>query len=211
MLANVHAVMILAGLVLPLGAAAASPAWRPRAGREVVLGVAPLIAIGLMCSLLRSGMGAPVAEWAFPSVGVAIGGLFVKSEQAWPAIRWGLLGLAAVLCLNAMALRQNGYASYSAVRVFQGVESAWLAALRARLQHQFAAEKELPAGRVSTFLVGEESLALWNKNTLQPVWHTPFTGLYRIEETAGEAWYPGGTLAGGCPRIEWRPLAQPGK
>ena len=208
MFANLHAVVILGAVIAPLIVVGLSPAWRPRPAREVILAIAPIAAVGLIFLGLLSLAGIPIAEWLFPLIGATIGALFVKSNRAFQVIRWTMFGLSVGLCLNAMALRMDGYASSSLLRAYQAADRNRLAAIADKLRHRFPGDKELPAGSLVTVLA-EQELTVWSRSTLLPVWHTAFTGLYQVAETPGEVWYPGGPVESGAGKLEWKAKSMP--
>ena len=203
MFADLHAILLLAALIVPLVAVAVSPAWRPRPLRVVAVALLPIAVVGLAFLSLLSARGTAVAEWLFPLVGMTVAGLFVKSRRAFEVMRWGLFGLAVVLSVHAMALRTHGYASSRASRMYQAFEKARLAGVAERLQAELPADAELPPGPVSDVL-GDPAAACWERKALRPLWHTCFTGLHEVIRTPGAVWYPGGPIARSARRLEWR-------
>ena len=209
MFADLHAVVILGTLIVPLIVVAANPACRPRPWQEVVAAIAPIAVVGVIFLLGLSVTGVPIAEWLFPMIGVTIAGVLVKSNRTFQAIRWVLFVLAVGLGINGWALRSDSYVSSSAQRFYQGAERNRLVVIRNKLEQTYPGNKELPAQPVAQILAEQEDLTTWNRKKLHSVWHTAFTGLYRVTETAGEAWYPGGPVAIGAGKVEWKPKTPP--
>ncbi len=174
-----------------------------------MLAITPIALVGVVFLSLLSAVGVPVAEWLFPLIGVTAAGLLLKSNRAFQAIRWTLLGLAIALCLNGMALRMDRYAGSSALMVYQAAERSRLGVIRDKLRQKYPPNKELQAGRLATFLAEHGELTTWSSRELRRVWHTAFTGLYRVVEIPGEAWYPGGPIATGAGKVEWKPKNSP--
>ena len=212
MFVDLHATLTLGAMVVPLVVAALSPGSRPRAVRDTVLAVLPIAVTGAIFLCLLSAAGVPVAEWLFPLAGAMVAGLFVKSPRAFQLLRWSLFGLSVLLCLNAMLLRTDGYASASASRMYEASDRARLGTLGDKLRSRFPADHVLPEGSL-TRTVPDPRLAQWDRITLRPLWHTFFTGLHEVVTTPGEAWYPGGPVSAGAGQIQWRrknpPAEQP--
>jgi hypothetical protein len=191
-------------VVAPILVAASAPAWRPRPVGQTVIAAVPIAVVGIVCLCLLSATGVPIAEWGFPLIGVVVAGFCVQSQRAFQALRWSLLCLVCLLCLNAIELRVNGYASAVASRMYESSERARLAALQGKLQEDFPADNVLPQASVAKILDRPE-LAQWDRRTLQPGWHTAFTGLYEVTTIPGEFWYPGGPVATGSTQLQWKP------
>jgi len=204
MFADLHAVLVLAGVVATLVAIVWSPAWRPRPVRQTLVAAVPIVVVGTLCRCLLSATGIPVAEWLFPLLGVILGGLFVENQRAFQVLRWSLLGLSILLCVNGMFLRTNGYASAVALPMYQAMDRSRLHVLEIKLQEEFAADRVLPRGSLAEMLE-DPGIARWDRRTIERVWHTSFTGLYRIVATPSEVWYPGGPVATGSKQLEWKP------
>ena len=208
MFVDLHATLVLGAVVVPLIVAALSPGWRARAVRDTVIAVLPIAAVGVLFLCLLSAAGVPIAEWLFPLVGVVVAGLLVKSRRAFQALRLLLFFLAVALCLNAMFLRIDGYASATASRIYEASDRARLGALGDKLRSRFPADQVLPEGSL-TKIVADPRTAECDRTTLQPLWHTFFTGLYQVVGTPGEAWYPGGPVSVGAGQLQWRPKNPP--
>lgn len=149
MLVDLHATLVLGAMVVPLLVAALNPGSRPRAVRDTVLAVLPIGAVGVVFLCLLSAAGVPVAEWLFPLAGGIVAGLFVKSQRTFQVLRWSLFGLSVLLCLNAMLLRTEGYASASASRMYEASDRARLGTLGDKLRSRFSADHVLPEGSLS--------------------------------------------------------------
>jgi hypothetical protein len=204
MYADLHALVVLGAAVAPLIAIGLSPGRRVRPVRAVLIGIAPIAAVAMMSLLILSATGVPISEWAVPLAATALAGLFVKSQRLFDALRWSLFVLAVLLCLNAMALRADGYASSVASGRYQALEQNRLAALGQRLRKASPANQEYPPGPLATVLA-EPGIGDWDRRTLEALWHTAFTGLYEVRTTPGEVWYPGGPVATGSQQLSWKP------
>jgi hypothetical protein len=201
-------------LALVVVVAVALVAWRPgrlpRPTPDVVVAVAPLLVVGVICQLLLSAAGKPSLEWAVPALAVLAVGLGCRSEGAFRAARWGFLAASLVLCDNFMTLVQlGGYTadpgtSRTIARALQRTE---ISRASDALMQAHAAGGELPAGPLSALLhrPGYDQV---EGRTIERLWHTPLTGLYRVRRTRGSLWYPGGDVMTASRRIEWRPATQ---
>jgi len=197
---NLHAILILASLLAPIIVVAFSPGLRPRPLGRVLIAISPILVVGVVCLLLLSAAGIPVAEWTFPLVGLTIAGLCVKSERAFQALRWSLFGVALALSAHGAELRGFDYASDARLaRTFEAMEQRHLAALQDEVR-KLPADKVFSEGPVAQVV---DHPAKWNRRTFRPLWHTLFTGLYWVDSEPGEFWYSGGPAGKG--QVEWRP------
>jgi hypothetical protein len=206
MFPDLHATVLLGTIVGPLIVVAASPGWRARPLRDVLVALLPIVCVGVLLSLMASVMGFPIAEWVFPAAGIVVAGLFVKSRRTFETVRWSLFGLTVCLCLNSMFLRMEGYSSdvKSAGAMYRTLERGRLDSAGDALARVVPGNQVLPPEPLRNVL-GQTPLTEWDRKSFERLWHTSFTGLYRIAATPGEVWYPGGPVATGSKQLEWRP------
>jgi len=203
MFVNLHATLILASLLVPIIVVAFSAGLRPRPLGRVLIALAPILVVGVICLLLLSAAGVPIAEWMFPLVGLTIAGLCVKSERAFQALRWSLFGVALALSANGAELRGFDYASDARLaRTFEAMEQRHLAALQDEVR-KLPGDNVFAEGPVAHLL---NHPAKWERKTLQAIWHTWFTGLYQVVSEPGEFWYSGGPVGAG--HVEWRRMGR---
>lgn len=203
MYANEFAILVLATLAVPLLAIVVSPAWLPRPWMQVALSAAPILAIGVICAMVLSVYGAPLAEWLFPLLGVLAAGVFVGRQRIFAFVRACEFGLAVILSLYSCFFLYGEYTAAPSMTASmdRNLESIRLRQAAERLRKAYPEGKVLSEGPVSDLLPSESKAA---KTRYENEWHTPFTRLRRIEKSNEELWYPGGPVEKGTQGLEWR-------
>ena len=202
MFVDVHAIVILTTVVVPVVVIGLSHGWRPRPIRQVLGFVAALVVMGAICLLLLMP-GVPIAEWLFPLIGTVLAGLFVKSPRAFQALCWGLLLVAVGLCVNTLALRVHGYTS-TPPSLYQSLDRRYLESLAKELRQTYPPDRVLAHAPLKEILP-KFGKCDWDRKTIRPLWHTPLTRLYEVTITPGMVWYPGGPISVGSENLQWKP------
>ena len=207
MLPDIHAVVILMTVVVPLILIGLRPAWRPRSCKRLAIPVLALGTLGLVCSCFLTTLGTPRAEWFFPMIGVCLAGLFMRSDRVYRVTSWSLVAAAVALSYNSLMLRDHGYTSApeTSMSAFRGFEQGTLALLGKDLRTIVPPDRELPAGPLKDIVPRFAGWTDIKRCNIRATWHTLFTGLYKIEAVPGQVWYPGGPVAKGSQQLEWRP------
>lgn len=205
MFASLHAVAVLGTLVVPATVIAFSHGWPPPRQRRWVYAISVIIIFGIMSGLLLSSRGAPVTEWLFPLVGMVAATMFVNSERAFRAVRSALLVATVVLWHSHLLLILDGYTSDVArtEAIDRAVARAHLAHVAREMRLAFPPDRVLPPGFVTDLLPGlEQGQSVCRR--VRRLWHTGFTRLYEITTTPAGIWYPGGPVAVGLSKLEWK-------
>lgn len=205
-MATLHAIALLATLVVPVALAAVGRRW---SRRPMVMALAPacaFVGLGGLFALLLSARGAPLSEWLFPMAGAVIAGFCVTDSRRFQITWVALLLAAALLCVHAMYLRMDGYTSLPLLekQAYQAREQSQLRRLGIEMSRAYTGDPELPEGPIRNAtpqLRGVE----WSRPTLTRCWHTSFTRLHRIVPVDGQAWYPGGPVSTGSKALLWKP------
>jgi hypothetical protein len=206
MFINLHAVVILATVIVPLCLIARDCSWHPRRLQKVAVPVFVMVGMGILCLSLLSVFGVPITEWVFPAVGAILAGLFLKSHRTFTLTSWSLVVVAVVLCINSCLLKTQGYtaAPDTTRAMHSALEQAFVQSLSTNLRDAFPPDKLLLEAPVDTILPGSEQ-SDWDRKTVGRLWHTWFTGLYEIRSRRGDIWYPGGPVGPGSKKLLWKP------
>lgn len=207
MFIDAFAVAILGTLVVPIVAVLLAPAWGARPAAKVALSLVPLLALAVLCRCLPAAMGIPTAVWLFPLVGTALAAVFLKNDRGFRALTWSLLALAAVLCLNAKQLTEQGYvlADEERIRLNEALQRQYLLCLGRDIARAIPPQQEFPEAPL-------EKVSPWHcryeteRHSFHHLWHTSFTGLYLAQSMPGVIWYPGGAVSRASKELQWRPM-----
>jgi len=205
MFVDVHAIVILTTLIVPVMLIAWNHSWRPRSLPKAMVPALAITSVGMACLLLLSVFGVPIAEWVFPGVGAAFGGFFVKSQRLFRTMGWALFLATVGLCLNFCFLTRSGYTSSPGrtAAMYASLERAFVKSLSDQMGKAFPANDVLPQTPLNEILPGRDH-ADWDRKTMCRLWHTWFTGLYEITTIPGEIWYPGGPVASATGSLRWK-------
>jgi hypothetical protein len=203
-----HVSLLVAVILTAIGLVAWRPGLFPRPLVRVLIPITPLLLIGIMCALMLSAYGAPLREWAVPALSILALGLFCRSERSFRYGTHAFLIAAIVLCWNFTRIMAPPF-PYTADTVHAGGltrarEQAEIAGAQKALRTISVVAPSFPEGPVSAIL-NEPKYDAVRHVTIQPEWHTPLTGLYRVRRAQGSLWYPGGDVLTASRRIEWRP------
>lgn len=144
--------------------------------------------------------GAPVNLFFITMLCLSVSALVPLNRPAWSL---ALLAFTLVMAVGLpwFANHQQDYTFFPRARIQR---SDRLYDYLADLPHQ---EKSFSVG----WLADQPFAADIPQNSMQgrlyiphPLWHSRFSGMYRLEVIEGEAWYPGGPLKDGRRKIEIR-------
>lgn len=213
---TLHAIALIAGLLVAGGALVALPRRQPsgrEATRAFMIGVAAMIVTFLLNQhLCREGV--PVKQWLLPGAGL----IFVLGYVKHAAYRRTVAALLLVAMLGLShhfnhLVHQDGWTG----------SRTWLVTdhpvNRGNLRMVQGELLEIATDPNTVFTAGWLRNLAWPADeSIEPIrsvrvfprrdvhrkWHTSLTGLYRYTEVPRDFWYPGGTLAEAVPRIELR-------
>ena len=202
MLANVHAIAVLATLVVPAMLFLYRPGYVTRPLRSWI-GFAFAIAVIGLCCLLLLMYGVPIAEWLFPLFSMLLATLFVTSDRLFNLLRWGLLLSTVGLVLSALALRQHGFTSTPPALHEHLVKRTYLRSVGEELRNLYPDDREFSPAPVEEIIPNFERIRQ-PRVVFKRLWHSGFTRLYVETSTKDVVWYPGGPVAAGSQHLEWR-------
>lgn len=201
----VHLALLAAVVVATLVLVAWDRGRSQRPIGKLLLAVSPFVVIGGLCGLLMSATGVPVVEWALPALAVLVVGLICRSDRFFNGMRWAMLVVAAILCVNFTGLVHGSFTaepSYSE-RESKSRQRVVLTAAGKALRESYPPQTVLPEGPVSEIL-DDPQFNVVDVFVFEPQWHTPLTRLYRIKRNRASLWYPGGDVATASQRLKLR-------
>lgn len=164
--------------------------------------LAPFLIVGVICSLLLCVHGVPLAEWALPTFAIIAAAFIAPSARS---MRWFSIVLFVIcigLCADGLWLRGTDYTSSPSgtAGISAAVYKARLSSVREQVK-----KRQLPAPQQPTPVQNlfDEPLPSLESVRVVTEWHTPITGLFRINRGQQEIWLTG--MDGDIPQLEARP------
>jgi hypothetical protein len=217
---TLHAISMLSLLGVTLAACALllRRGERPRTFAATVTALCAIVIVFLAAPVHLCHAGQPVAQALLGIICVPAPVLLVRGDRLAFALA-GLVGIATFSLMNQyVALvhteRVTGNCSRSDTNLRL---DRLLAEVGAQLSNLGAAETfRFPEGWLSDVEFVrkapgtgplEAALETFERESFSPFWHSGFTKLYARHRTPVGLWFPGGTLAEGGSRLEWRERA----
>lgn len=168
-----------------------------------ILYVVPFLFVGGIASASLSVNGGLLSEWAIPAFVVLAAAFIAPTIEFMRAYSAILFVICIGLCAEGLILRESGYTSNP--HVTAGSSAAHSNAILRTIRHELEAQT-LPAvesPRPLNELLGQEIPCIGSIRVMRQ-WHTPVTGLLRIERYPQTIWVIG--VDGTTPQLELRSL-----
>lgn len=175
----------------------------PPASIKNIVYALPFLIVGGILSAMLSINGTPTSEWVVPTFVIVAAAFIAPSPKSMRTFSIVLFFVCIALCIDGLWLRSSGYtsdpartASYSAA-----ISRTTLNSVRDKVQKQQWPPVDAP--KPLSELVDQQ---IPNVECVHVVteWHTPITGLFKINRDEQRIWVTG--MNGAIPQLETRPL-----
>jgi hypothetical protein len=200
---------------LLVAVAAATPVFafvgssgNPRPITAIFLAILPFAVIGVISSCLLNARGGPTIEWMLPTASVLLLSVCCRTSRVF-RLAWSMLLTGTILlCGNVILL--FGLSDYArephfGENVARVQERRMIDMGYEAISRRYSPDAVLCEGDVASIL-RDPLLDNVSVFVVQREWHTPLSGLYRVQTEKRVIWYPGGAVKLGVQGIELRRL-----
>jgi len=163
----------------------------------------PFLLVGTIVSAILSVNGSPLAEWSIPTFAIIAVAFFAPSVSFMRTFSIVMFFVCLALCADGLWLRESNYTSSPAQTA-----SSSSAVSHAILRNVGDKVGKLNLPPVDSPRPLDELVDLTIPNvesmTFAAEWHTPITGLFRIQRSEQKIWIVG--MNGVAPQLETRPF-----
>ena len=180
-----------------------------RALFEVLIGITPVIMLGVITSMLLRINGTPTVEWALPAICILLLGMFGNSKRDYNRVLILMYCFSLMLCLNFLILTHNDYTSdpERTIAVYDTQKFVLLRKAKNALIRKKRLDINLIEAPVSRHIdnMNVDEYCIKSTTTVKE-WHSFITRLYRVSRTDNIIWHRGGKVMESGENLELRPV-----